>query len=101
MATAPAFDGSQACLGLDIDHDLFFPDYSTLTKSEYDDVLNEAKSICSSCNFVVPCLKYALDNNVLGVWGATDERERKAMRKKMRLANPRPISKDINESLRK
>jgi hypothetical protein len=101
MATAPAFDGTQSCLKAGVDRDVFFPDYAILNKSEYDDALNEAKSICNSCNFVVPCLKYALDNNVLGVWGATDERERKAMRKKMRLANPRPISKDINESLRK
>lgn len=35
-----------------------------------------AKRICRRCPVVEPCLQYALDNPVEGVWGGTSVRDR-------------------------
>jgi WhiB family transcriptional regulator, redox-sensing transcriptional regulator len=44
----------------------------------------EARAICRSCPVEAECLAYALsDPEVAGVWGATTERERRAMRRKV------------------
>lgn len=42
---------------------------------------DEARAICARCLVQAECLTYALDNREQGVWGGTDEADRRAMRK--------------------
>ena len=52
---------------------------------ERGDSAVEAKSICATCPVIDECLNYALANNErLGVWGGTCERERRRIRSRMR-----------------
>jgi WhiB family redox-sensing transcriptional regulator len=55
--------------------DLFFP--------EKGESAQPAKAVCRKCPSVTPCLDYALTVDVAlhGVWGATDERQRRQMRR--------------------
>ena len=39
-----------------------------------------ARAVCSRCPVVAECLAAAVDNNEAGIWGATSERERRAVR---------------------
>jgi WhiB family transcriptional regulator, redox-sensing transcriptional regulator len=40
-----------------------------------------ARAVCRGCSVVGECLAYALeDETLVGVWGGTSERERRAMR---------------------
>lgn len=42
----------------------------------------EAKAVCRRCPVRRECLDYAMENEIVdGVWGGTDERERKLLRK--------------------
>lgn len=36
-----------------------------------------AKRLCSHCPVVAQCMDYAIEHNEVGVWGGTNERERK------------------------
>jgi hypothetical protein len=87
MSNAPYFDGSQLCL--DVDADTFFSEKET-----------EAKEICSDCHFIDECLEYALHNDVVGVWGGTDEKERAKIRKESSLPKPQSIHLIINSFLK-
>lgn len=54
------------------DPDLFFP------IGEGDPEWGEAKRVCHRCPVEAECLEYALDMRIpYGVWGGTDEGERK------------------------
>jgi WhiB family redox-sensing transcriptional regulator len=69
---------SQAhCVG--IDPDLFFPlggSGAPLAQAE------AAKRVCNQCSVRGLCLQYALETNqTTGVWGGTNEDERKAIRR--------------------
>ena len=53
--------------------------------------VQKAKRICAQCPVREACLRYALDRNEgIGVWGGTDEDERRAL--KRRLARDRAAS---------
>jgi hypothetical protein len=99
MATAPHFDGTQLCMT--IDSETFFPELKSpknkINKAIYEGRVSAAKEICRDCNFVVDCLKYALNNDVVGIWGATDEKERKNIRREMRLPRPKSIHMIVKE----
>jgi WhiB family redox-sensing transcriptional regulator len=41
-----------------------------------------AKAICAACEVAVRCLEAALAANELGVWGGTNEDERRQLRRK-------------------
>jgi WhiB family redox-sensing transcriptional regulator len=43
-----------------------------------------AKTICKSCPYMMQCLKYAIDNNEMGIWGGTNEMERKSIKRAIR-----------------
>lgn len=65
-----------SCRG--VDPDLFFPERGASTK--------EAKEICRGCSVREECLDYALRNNEkFGVWGGMSERERRSIRRQLRL----------------
>ena len=80
MAKAPGFDGTQPCAA--VNGDMFFPETGAET-IELRPVLNK---ICNSCQFQTPCLQYALENAVQGFWAGTVERERRLMRRRLKIA---------------
>lgn len=60
------------------DPELFFPSGST---GPALDQIRAARSICRSCPAQRPCLQFALETNQeAGIWGGTDEEERRKMR---------------------
>jgi WhiB family redox-sensing transcriptional regulator len=68
-----------ACRGEDIR--LFFPDSeSTPSVSQ----LEQARAICRRCPVSASCLCYAMDTQQHGVWGATTDDERSAIRQTAR-----------------
>ena len=64
-----------ACLHAD--PDLFFPIAST---GPAQDQIDQAKRVCAACPVRRPCLMWALDQGVSGIWGGTSEAERRAIR---------------------
>ena len=69
------------CKGMD--PELFHPNRGEDTAA--------AKAVCVKCLARVECLEYALTNNEkVGIWGGTSERERRAMRRELNLAKPKP-----------
>jgi len=79
MSKAPGFDGSQPCASMS--GDLFFPE----TSAETIKVKPKLVEICKSCKFQAPCLQYALEHAVTGVWAGTLERERRTMRRRLKI----------------
>ncbi|MBT2414418.1 WhiB family transcriptional regulator [Streptomyces sp. ISL-12] len=71
-------DGSRpACA--DEDPELFFPG----EKSAADLLQKEAaKAVCGHCPLIERCLQGALDRNEQGVWGGTDEDDRRRMKRR-------------------
>lgn len=49
--------------------------------------IKQALSICNTCVVKSACLGYALDNNCVGIWGNTTQRQRAEIKRKQRLAN--------------
>jgi len=73
----PDWHGHAACAG--IDPDLFFPERGASTA--------EAKRVCRGCEVRHDCLDFAMVNGEkFGVWGGKSERERRALRHRMRAA---------------
>lgn len=51
-----------------------------------------AKSICRNCSLIRECLDWALANREYGVWGLTNEDDRKAIRTGRTMADPSKIT---------
>lgn len=64
----------RACAG--IPTSVFFPDGGGASEA--------AQQICMPCPFKADCLRFALDNDVEGVWGGTGQNERARMRARRR-----------------
>jgi WhiB family redox-sensing transcriptional regulator len=63
---------------------LFFPDGR---QPGYREQVAEAKAICAACPVREPCRTWALAHPPeRGVWGGLTERERRALRKRSRVA---------------
>src|SRR5690606_26612296 len=70
----PTWRDGAACLG--VDPDLFFPPQGGATNGA------EAKQICGGCPVQAECLDYAVTTaQKYGIWGGTNERERREIRK--------------------
>lgn len=55
-----------------------------------------AKNICRSCPIVEKCLDYAMQNtDMMGIWGATNEKERKALRELQHVARRRSRTSEL------
>lgn len=50
-----------------------------------------AIKVCEGCMFKEPCLQYAIENDVSGIWGATTYSQRKRIRKDLSI-KAKPIS---------
>lgn len=68
------------------DPELFFPVGST---GPALDQIEAAKSVCRRCQVQDPCLEWALGRAVAGVWGGTDEDERRALQRRAARARAR------------
>jgi WhiB family redox-sensing transcriptional regulator len=71
---APYFDGTQVCA--QIDPELWFPEKGGNNSA--------AKELCTTCDFQVACLRYALGERIYGmpiagIWGGTSVQERKQL----------------------
>jgi WhiB family redox-sensing transcriptional regulator len=67
-----------ACRG--VDAELFYPERGESTRL--------AKAVCARCDVRLDCLGYALDNGEkFGIWGGRSERERRRIRRQLRLAD--------------
>jgi len=73
---APSFDGSQPCA--QVDPEIFFAEVADR------ETIRQAVGVCRSCSFTTPCLEYALQEPLAGIWGGTTEVERKRLRRKVR-----------------
>lgn len=72
------------------DPEAFFP--------ERGDSPKDAKSICMMCPVREECLEFALENDErLGIWGGTSERERRVIRKERDLARGEPFEDDYDD----
>lgn len=60
--------------------DVFFPEH------EYSYQAFRAKSACASCPVQRDCLRYALDQDVVGIWGGMTTSERKKTKAALRVA---------------
>ena len=70
------------CIRDSSDTDLFFPVGSSMKAMKQ---ANEAKAICMECPVVNECLDYAIRTNQdSGIWGGTDEEQRKSIRRQFR-----------------
>lgn len=71
----------------DTDPALFFPVGTTGPAIEQ---IETAKAVCRACAVQTECLEFALTTHQdCGVWGGTSEEERRAIRRKARLAQRR------------
>lgn len=75
---APSFDGSQPCA--QSGGDSWFPDDNSSFTTEN----RIAAALCQTCQFRVPCLEYAVANNVDGIWGGTTRNDRNAIKRQRR-----------------
>jgi WhiB family transcriptional regulator, redox-sensing transcriptional regulator len=72
------------------DPDLFFPVGTTGAALRQ---IEAAKAVCRTCPSLDPCLEFALSTGQdAGVWGATSEEERRAIRRTRRRAAARPAA---------
>jgi WhiB family redox-sensing transcriptional regulator len=72
-------DWRHLALCRDSELDLFFPDGTT---GPAERQLEEAKAVCRRCAVTCDCLAFALETGQdAGVWGATSEDERRALRR--------------------
>lgn len=61
--------------------DRFFPDVERIGRRAHYRAVAEARRVCAGCPVAEPCLAYALDNGVDGVWGGTTHRQRIELRR--------------------
>lgn len=84
------------------DPEAFFPqeyedEDGKLNKPRY---YNEegARAVCAECPYKLQCLKFALDNHELGMWGGTTENQRRQIRRIMS-ANKKRSLEQIADSI--
>jgi len=69
-----------ACRGADTD--IFFPINTSGRHSAAS--MAGAKAICAGCVVGRDCLRWALAMDVVGIWGGTDETERRTLHRRRR-----------------
>lgn len=60
------------------DPELFFPERN----NNFLKITEIAKSLCRTCPIQSACLNYAIGTDVEGIWGGTDEKERRILQKR-------------------
>jgi WhiB family transcriptional regulator, redox-sensing transcriptional regulator len=77
--TALSWMSRGACRGED--PALFFPLSQSGSSMRQ---IERARAICRRCPVLTTCLRYAMDTHQEGIWGATTDDERRAMRQSAR-----------------
>lgn len=72
MSDHLTFDSPPPCA--QTDPELFFPD-----DGQVQAALQDTKAICGDCPFRSPCLTYALEHDVQGIWAGTSRHQRNMM----------------------
>lgn len=67
------------------DPDGMFPSYKSAPQK-----VAAAKKVCAPCPYAAGCVEWALENDEEGVWGGTDEADRKAIHKARGTVGVRP-----------
>jgi len=57
--------------------DMFFADLDDEYPVNATYITNEAKKVCYTCPYQLKCLTYAIEENLVGVWGGTSQRQRR------------------------
>lgn len=73
-ARYPDFDGTQFCA--EIGWEAYFAESKTHREEQ-----RQAQELCNGCEFIQPCLEYAVHVNVEGTWGGTTLNQRKKIRR--------------------
>lgn len=81
-ADYPAFDGTQACAGVNLNR--FFPAHNSA-----ETTLDRGRAVCAGCAFLTPCFTYAATNFEVGIWGGTSDADRRRWRAKHGITIPR------------
>jgi WhiB family transcriptional regulator, redox-sensing transcriptional regulator len=90
LPDAPAGDWREVAACREADPDVFFPVGTTGPALRQ---IEAAKAVCRTCPSLDPCLEFALRTGQdAGVWGATSEEERRAIRRARRRALARSSS---------
>jgi len=83
-----------------VDPELFFPEMPSKDEPKniadtlsYFEKVNAATAICNTCEFTTECLKYALENRLEGIWGATTDDDRKKIKHQLALQKRREKQK--------
>lgn len=71
----PQVTGYEPCATTD--PELFFPERT----NNFLKITEIAKSLCRTCPLQLACAEYAIHTDVDGIWGGTDEKERKEIQK--------------------
>jgi WhiB family redox-sensing transcriptional regulator len=79
----PRFEGRGVPPCATADPAIYFPERTNGFSSTPE--FRMAKKICSTCPYRKPCLEWAVENNELGLWAGTTERERRAIRRERQL----------------
>ncbi len=87
MTSYPRFDGTQACANL-----------TPALVAAFDGVAEPARAvqICVDCAFLNACRGYAVDHDVVGVWGGTTGPERQMLRTAAGIPTPQPITAELD-----
>lgn len=75
----PKVTGYEPCATTD--PELFFPERN----NNFVKTTLIAKQLCRSCPVRSACAEYAIGTDVEGIWGGTDEKERRAIQKERNL----------------
>jgi WhiB family redox-sensing transcriptional regulator len=89
-----------SCADPSIDPDFFFPE----TADEMVETIESIRAICGRCPEQEPCLKFALDNQIVhGIWAGTTPNQRRRLthgNKKTSMVQARETLYEINASVR-
>ena len=80
------------CIGVDVN--VFFLE-SNLIPQEIKVKLAEARSYCDSCTVQRQCLQYAIDENVIGIYGGMTVDQRRGVKRSLGIRS-KPGSKKGN-----
>lgn len=64
---------TQEAVCTQVDTELFFPEHGQ------QDWARAAKKICRDCPLQQPCLEYAMQHRMFGVWGGTSDIDRRRL----------------------
>jgi WhiB family redox-sensing transcriptional regulator len=84
-----------------VDPEVFFPEPpgsldappTNKDRATYKEQVNSALAVCNTCEFTTECLKYALENRLQGIWGATTDEDRKRIKHQLNLQKRREKQK--------